>query len=161
MGVSQVFCAAPKVNTSFAKKSEWEPFARLLLEATYEATLWAAVDNLCSAKEIATDGCNVIPAGSSQVLLTLVGGGVFGNELEWIVDAINRAIAMVAADAPVGGWGLEVCMMHFKSINPALEKAIYCGAPPSATLGDRWTCSACTCINSELASQCVACGKCR
>jgi len=154
--VSQVFCAAAKVITSLSSRSEWEPFARLILEATYEAALWAAVVNMRDAAAEAEAGGTVVPAGSHKVILTLVGGGVFGNELEWIVDAVNRAIAMVAASAPPGGWGLEVCLAHFKEINPALERAVFLGAP-LGMWGQEWACSACTCLNSDLANTCRAC----
>merc|ERR1712046_42848 len=116
--VSQVFCAAAKVNASGTTAADWEHFATLLLEATYEATLWAAVTNMRTSGR----------PGGNRVILSLVGGGVFGNELRWIVDAINRSIKSVAAAAPTCGWGLEVCVAHFKEINPALEKSIYLGA---------------------------------
>jgi len=48
------------------RQSAWEPFARLVLEATYEATLSAAVEQSLAGR-------------SNTVLLTRVGGGVFGN----------------------------------------------------------------------------------
>uniref|UniRef100_A0A7S4QRU3 Uncharacterized protein n=1 Tax=Alexandrium monilatum TaxID=311494 RepID=A0A7S4QRU3_9DINO len=127
--VSQIFCAAAKVNTSFANPSDWESFARLLLEATYEASLWAGVVNMFAARRKAQAKGVPPPPGCHRVMLTLVGGGVFGNELDWIVEALNQAIATVASAAPPGGWGLEVCLTHFQSINPALEKAVYLGAP--------------------------------
>jgi hypothetical protein len=58
----------------------WEPFARLVLRATYEATLAVAtVQSLQLKKRI-------------RCYLTLLGGGVFGNDYEWIRDAINLAL---------------------------------------------------------------------
>jgi hypothetical protein len=62
----------------------WEPFARLILEAAYEATLLAALDN---AKR----------GGSNIVLLTQLGGGAFGNADTWISDAMSHALSHVAA----------------------------------------------------------------
>jgi O-acetyl-ADP-ribose deacetylase (regulator of RNase III) len=59
-------------------KKEWEPLARLVLEADYEGALLAAIFS-----------------GSETVILTMVGGGVFGNPKEWIIDAINRAITRI------------------------------------------------------------------
>lgn len=56
----------------------WTPFATLVLEAADEATLWAAVQN-------AQQG------GSNRVLLTRLGGGVFGNRDAWIDAAMRRA----------------------------------------------------------------------
>lgn len=51
---------------------------------TYEATLLAAL-------------LNARRGASNKVLLTLVGGGVFGNERAWILQAIRRALRMVNA----------------------------------------------------------------
>lgn len=80
--VSQAFCSGLPVRYGGGPTSQWEAFARLVLEATYEATLLAAVEQ-------ATAG------GSNIVLLTRVGGGVFGNDDAWIDDAIVRAIGLV------------------------------------------------------------------
>jgi hypothetical protein len=80
--VSQAFCSALPVAYSSVRPSAWEAFARLVLEATYEATLVAAVEQ-------ANGG------GSNIVLLTRVGGGAFGNDDDWIHDAIVRALGMV------------------------------------------------------------------
>jgi hypothetical protein len=80
--VSQAFCSALPVAYSSVRPSVWEAFARLILEATYEATLLAAVEQSAAG-------------GSNIVLLTRVGGGVFGNDDKWIDDAITRAIGIV------------------------------------------------------------------
>ena len=64
--VSQAFCSALPVAYGGGRQSTWEAFARLVLEATYEATLLAAVEQSRAG-------------GSGTVLLTRVGGGVFGN----------------------------------------------------------------------------------
>jgi hypothetical protein len=61
----------------------WEPLARLVLEAAYEATLLAGV-------------LNARRGASRRVLLTRLGGGAFGNEAAWITSAIDRALACVA-----------------------------------------------------------------
>jgi hypothetical protein len=76
--VSQAFCSALPVAYGRGRLSDWEAFARLILEAAYEATLLAAVDRL-----------------SNIVLLTRVGGGAFGNADAWIDDAIVRALSIV------------------------------------------------------------------
>jgi hypothetical protein len=80
--VSQAFCSALPVAYCGVPHPEWGPFASLILEATYEATLWAAV-------------ANAQRGASRRVLLTLVGDGAFGNEREWIHDALRRALALV------------------------------------------------------------------
>jgi hypothetical protein len=78
--VTQAYCSAlPVAYNAHLARGAWVEFARLVLEATYEATLCAALVN-------ATNG------GSRRVYLTLVGGGVFGNESAWILAAIRRAI---------------------------------------------------------------------
>ena len=77
--VSQAFCSALPLAYSALPKPSWEPLARLVLEAAYEATLWAAVSQAQSG-------------GSNIVLLTFLGGGAFGNAESWIHDAIRRAL---------------------------------------------------------------------
>jgi hypothetical protein len=80
--VSQAFCSALPVAYGRGPSKAWEAFARLVLEAAYEATLLAAADQSSAG-------------GSNIVLLTRVGGGAFGNADEWIDDAIVRALAIV------------------------------------------------------------------
>jgi hypothetical protein len=81
--VSQAFCSALPVAYGSGPSTAWEAFARLILEATYESTLLAAVEQTSAG-------------GSNIVLLTRVGGGAFGNADEWIDDAIVRALTIVA-----------------------------------------------------------------
>lgn len=76
--VSQAFCSAMPVAYSRVDATLWAPLAQLILEAAYEATLLAGALH-------ATQG------GSRRVLLTRVGGGAFGNPLQWIDRAISRA----------------------------------------------------------------------
>lgn len=77
--VSQVFCSALPITYSPVPSAHWKPFASLVLEAAYEATLLAAVLN----KQWGM---------SNVVLLTHLGGGAFGNEEDWIDAAIRRAL---------------------------------------------------------------------
>lgn len=73
--VSQIYCSAmPVAYSGIGPARRWEPFARLALEAAYEATLSAA------------------RGAGAPVYLTLLGGGVFGNPLGWILDALLRAL---------------------------------------------------------------------
>lgn len=104
--VTQAYCSAFPVGYSEVREETWEPLARLLLEASYEATLRAAVIN-------ANNG------GSNKVFLTLVGGGVFGNEMSWILDAIKRALRVME------GSGLDVRVVSYRNSRPevrALER---------------------------------------
>ena len=57
---------------------DWEPFARLVLDAAYEATLLAGV-------------ANAERTGNKRLYLTLLGGGAFGNVESWILEAMERA----------------------------------------------------------------------
>jgi nicotinic acid phosphoribosyltransferase len=61
----------------------WEKFACFVLQAAYEATMWAAVLN---AKR----------GASNVVFLTFLGGGAFGNKDAWIHAAMRRALKIVA-----------------------------------------------------------------
>jgi hypothetical protein len=86
--VSQVFSSALPVAYCRHEPKLWEPFARLILEATYEATLLAGV---VSSQR----------SGSRIVSLTRVGGGAFGNNIRWIESAIERAVNVVGAELDV------------------------------------------------------------
>ena len=86
-------------------KADWEPFARLILQASYEATLLAAVEQASAG-------------GSNKVLLTRIGGGVFGNGNDWIDGAIERAMGIVA-DA-----GLEISIVAHGHASPAVRAIV-------------------------------------
>ncbi len=78
--VSQIYCSALPVSyNDTGNPEEWESFARLVLEATYEAAFYAALQNYSKT-------------GNNRLFLTLVGGGVFGNKKEWILDAIKKSV---------------------------------------------------------------------
>jgi hypothetical protein len=80
--VSQAFCSALPVAYGRHPSSMWRPFAQLVLDAAYEATLLAGV---LSASR----------GASNIVLLTRLGGGAFGNDDDWIDAAMRRALSMV------------------------------------------------------------------
>lgn len=80
--VSQAFCSALPVAYSQMPSPHWELFASLVLEAAYEATLWAAV-------------LNAQRGASNVVFLTLLGGGAFGNPSSWIHAAMRRALQLM------------------------------------------------------------------
>lgn len=84
--VTQVFGSACSVSYSRNSELLWRRLASLVLEASFEATLWVTVLN---ALHHAGD------AGSRRVYLTAIGGGVFGNSMDWIEAAIRRAVNTV------------------------------------------------------------------
>lgn len=99
--VSQAFCSALPVAYSHVPRIHWQAFASLVLEAAYEATLWAAASN-------AQRG------GSNVVLLTRLGGGAFGNDDDWIHAAMRRAIAMATE------LDLDVRLVSYGPPSPAI-----------------------------------------
>ncbi|MEM8613655.1 MAG: hypothetical protein AAGF93_16650 [Cyanobacteria bacterium P01_H01_bin.105] len=103
--VSQAYCSAMPVAYSGELSQDWEPFARLILEAAYEATICAGIIN---AKN----------TGNRTVFLTLLGGGVFGNDQQWIIDAIDRALALHANS------GMAVRIVSFGRSKPAVAALV-------------------------------------
>ena len=77
--VTQAFCSALPIAYGEHDPELWQSIAQLVLRAAYEATLMSAV-------------LNESRGGSNTVLLTLIGGGAFGNEEDWILDAIRWAL---------------------------------------------------------------------
>ena len=93
--VTQVFCSALPVAYSNIPSKNWNHFPRLILDATYELTFFVALQNL------ERTGC-------SKLYLTLVGGGVFGNKLEWILSSISRSLRLftgVPLDVKIVSYG--------------------------------------------------------
>lgn len=95
--VSQVYCSAVPVAYNRIEPEHWEPLARLILEAAYEATLLAASADSSKGR-------------SKRVLLTGLGGGAFGNSQAWITDALDFALAR----APRAG--LELLMVGYREV---------------------------------------------
>ncbi|MDZ7790398.1 MAG: hypothetical protein U5L08_07905 [Xanthomonadales bacterium] len=92
--VSQAYCAALPVAYGLPAAELWAPFARLVLEAAYEAVF-------CAAR------LNRARTGNDTLFLTMLGGGAFGNRDEWIADAIVRAAGIHA------GCGLDVRIVSY------------------------------------------------
>ncbi len=90
--VSQAYCSAMPVAYTVHSLEQWAPLATLVLEAAYEATLCAAI-------------LNAERTGNKQLYLTLLGGGAFGNSVEWILGAIRRSLTLYA------DFGLDVAIV--------------------------------------------------
>jgi len=100
--VTQWFGSALPVAYSMHDPAQWEPFARLVLEASYEATLLVGL-------------MNAEATGNRRVNLTMLGGGAFGNAPAWIVDAIDRSLRIF------DGADLDVVMVSHGSPNRFLR----------------------------------------
>lgn len=77
--VSQAYCSALPVAYSPHSSQLWMEFAKLVLEASYEATICVGIMNYVSTT-------------NKTLYLTLLGGGAFGNKIEWIINAIHRSL---------------------------------------------------------------------
>ena len=101
--VTQIYCAALPVRyNDIADAEEWESFACLILEATYEATFYTALQNYKNT-------------GNNRLFLTLVGGGVFGNKKEWILDAIKKSVIKFSKTP------LDVRIVSYLKSDPAIH----------------------------------------
>ncbi len=103
--VSQAYCSALPVGYSHHPQQLWAAFARLILEAAYEATVCAAILNAMNNR-------------SNKLYLTLLGGGAFGNEIAWIIGAIQRALTLYKhAD-------LDVAIVSYGASNPHVRQLV-------------------------------------
>lgn len=112
--VNQALCSALPVAYSDEPAEAWAPFARLILEAAYEATLLTGV-------------LNAARGGSRRVLLTRLGGGAFGNADAWIDDALLRACQLMA------DVDLDVVIVSYRRPSASLVDLV-CGFEASALL---------------------------
>ncbi len=99
--VSQAYCSALPISYVGFPSELWKPFASLILEASYEATICAGILN-----------------GDNRVYLTLVGGGVFGNDLEWICSAIERAVLKYAE------YELDVKIVNYGVVSDEVSRLV-------------------------------------
>ena len=103
--VSQVYCSALPVAYADHPVEDWADFARLVLEAAYEATFLAAI-------------LEHHRTGDRRLYLTWLGGGAFGNRAAWIQDAVRRSIGMFRH------WPLEVGIVSYHSPRPAVRELL-------------------------------------
>eukprot|EP00392_Amoebophrya_sp_AT5.2_P012998 g13109.t1 len=106
--VTHALCSGCAIayNGTRSKSSQWEPLARVVLEACYEATFYAAAE---------TRRRHAGALGSKKLFLTLIGGGVFGNRFSWISDAIVQAVEKFR------GHDLEVYLVSFGQVDDNLK----------------------------------------
>ena len=97
--VTQVYCAALPISyCTNSKMKDFEPFAKLILDAAYCATFAvAAIKSLESNQRV-------------KLYLTKVGGGVFGNRSRWVADAIKKNLRKFE-DFP-----LDVHLVHYGTL---------------------------------------------
>lgn len=103
--VSQAYCSAMPVAYTGYGSGLWAPFATLALDAAYEATICAAL-------------LNADRTGNSRLFLTLLGGGAFGNNRDWILGAIRRSLDLYSES------GLDVAIVSYGSSNSDVQKLV-------------------------------------
>lgn len=103
--VSQAFCSALSCGYASGTLHQWQPIAKLVLDAAYEATLLAAIVD--AERE-----------GSGRVWLTFLGGGAFGNAPPWIHHAMGRALGRCADR------DLEVLVAHHRAVDEEARRGV-------------------------------------
>jgi len=103
--VCQAFCSAMPVAYTSHPQERWAPLAQLVLEAAYEATICAAILN--------TDRNQ-----NNQLFLTLLGGGAFGNNRDWIMSAIRRSLELYSDS------GLDVSIVNYGSSSYFVQQLV-------------------------------------
>jgi hypothetical protein len=144
--VTQVYGSALSCRYSGVPNHYWEQLARIVLEGMYEGTLLVGmiemISYLLECKEKGID-LETIPRRNSfhnHVFLTFLGGGVFGNDMKWIADAIGRSAVKVikAMEETFGsvmlndlfqlqskaGFPLQVKICHYRNISSSARKDI-------------------------------------
>ncbi len=103
--VTQAYCSALPVAYASHSPDLWESFARLILDASYEATICSAI-------------LNSLSNGNNRVFLTLLGGGAFGNRADWITASIQRALKLYE------DWPLEVAIVSYGASKQAVRQLV-------------------------------------
>uniref|UniRef100_A0A7S1QE91 Uncharacterized protein n=1 Tax=Neobodo designis TaxID=312471 RepID=A0A7S1QE91_NEODS len=125
---TQIYCSA--IGIGYDQKvghEEWEPFARVVLRAAYEATLLVGAIERVTAE---ARGIDLAVRGPADVHLTLLGHGVFDNPADWVRDAMLAAVKRVdAAHGATAGGGkgavpLRAQCVHFQRVASAMEPGI-------------------------------------
>lgn len=103
--VTQAYCSALPIAYCEHDSILWEAFAQLILDAAYEATLCAGI-------------LNSYKYGNNKVYLTLLGGGAFGNENEWIINAIRRALKRYT------NYNLDIAFVSYSQSNIDIQQLV-------------------------------------
>jgi hypothetical protein len=103
--LTQVYCSGVPVAYSGFSAEKWEPFGKMVLDATYEASFWAAIQQMNNSQ-------------NNKLFLTLVGGGVFGNPDSWLYDAIINNLKKFENS------GLNVIFVSYGSSKDLVRKII-------------------------------------
>ncbi len=103
--VSQAYCSAMPVAYTRHASELWAPLAKLILEAAYEATICAAIFNANRNQ-------------NNRLFLTLLGGGAFGNNPDWILGAIRRSLELYFDS------GLDVAVVNFGASNRSVRRLV-------------------------------------
>lgn len=103
--VSQAYCSAMPVAYTRHPPPLWAPFAALVLEAAYEATICAAIVNFDRT-------------GNNRLFLTMLGGGAFGNNPDWIIRAIRRSLEIYSDS------GLDVSIVSFGGSSRSVRRLV-------------------------------------
>lgn len=110
--VTQVYCSAVSVAYSGIRAQHWAAFARVVLEAAYEATLWSSL--------VFSAGADASPVSHKyKVYLTFLGAGAFGNDMDWIICSMAKAVRKVRRVLYNAGIcvQLDVVICHYRMIN--------------------------------------------
>jgi len=99
---SQIYASALPIAYSALAQEDWQPLAQLILSASYEMSFYLALENWQKH-------------GNPRLYLTLLGAGVFGNPLPWVLAAITEAKAKFV-NCP-----LEVKIVSYGQAEPALQ----------------------------------------
>ncbi|HAZ61576.1 MAG TPA: hypothetical protein DCY89_08395 [Gammaproteobacteria bacterium] len=110
--VSQAYCSAMPLAYTSHPQELWAPFAKLVLEAAYEAALCAAI-------------LNADRGSSRKLFLTLLGGGAFGNNPDWITGAIRRSLELYSDS------GLDIAIVSYGTSNHSVRQLLHEFAQPN------------------------------
>lgn len=115
--VCQVFTSAlPVAYAKSTPSKDWAPFACAVLEAAFDNTLTVA--NLLNINERRRlkqqqqhDNSTSVPVTHRiRVFVTCVGGGAFGNRLDWIISSLGKALVKHRHES------LDVKLVHYDGI---------------------------------------------
>ena len=97
--VCQAFCSSFAIGYTNVALELWKPLTMLVLKASYRLVFLQALE------------------GNKRLFLTLVGGGVFRNPIEWILEAIEGCFREFK------DFGLEIIVVLYKR-DDAIERFI-------------------------------------